>query len=142
MDPSAIFAPFFAMIALTFVVWLYMYSRRIPFLIRNKVDLDNVRPADIERSAPPELLNPSSNLKNLFEVPVIFYAVCLYLFVTGQVDETSVVSAWIFVGFRILHSVEHCTRNKALPRFGLYMVSTFALWFMVFREIFSYFLVT
>lgn len=139
MDPSAIFAPFFAMIALTFVVWAYMYSRRLPFLVRHKVDLDNVRPADIERLSPPELLNPSSNLKNLFEAPVIFYAACFYLYVTGQVDETYVTAAWIFVGFRILHSVEHCTRNKVVIRFGLYMLSMIALWFIVFRAGFSYF---
>ena len=139
MDLSAIFAPFFAMISLTFFVWLYMYSRRLPFLVRNKVDLDNVRPADIERLSPPELLNPSSNLKNLFEAPVIFYAVCLYLFVTGQVDEMYVATAWIFVGFRVLHSIEHCTRNKVVLRFSLYMLSTIALWFIVFRAGFSYF---
>jgi len=139
MDPSAIFAPFFAMIALTFLVWVYMYSRRLPFLVRNKVDLDKVRPADIERLSPPELLNPSSNLKNLFEAPVIFYAVCIYLFVTGQVDEAYVTFAWIFVGFRVLHSVEHCTRNKVVIRFSLYMLSTIALWFIVFRAGFSYF---
>ena len=127
------------MIMLTFLVWTYMYSRRLPFLIRNKVDLDNVRPADIERLSPPELLNPSSNLKNLFEAPVIFYAMCLYLFLSGQVDETYVTAAWIFVGFRVLHSIEHCTRNKVVLRFSLYMFSTLALWFIVFRAVLSYF---
>ena len=32
MDSSAIFAPFFVMMFLTFVVWVYMYARRIPFI--------------------------------------------------------------------------------------------------------------
>lgn len=139
MNQSAIFAPFFAMIVLTACVWVYMYSRRLPFLIRNKVDLDNIKPADIERSSPPELLNPSNNLKNLFEVPVIFYALCLYLSVTNQVDETYLTAAWVFVGFRVLHSIMHCTRNKVIVRFSLYMVSAIALWFIAMRAAFNFF---
>ena len=30
--------------------------------------------------------NPSDNLKNLFEMPVLFYALSLYLYATSQVD--------------------------------------------------------
>ncbi len=30
MDPSAIFQPFLATLLLTLVVWVYMYSRRLP----------------------------------------------------------------------------------------------------------------
>ena len=33
----SIFAPFFAMIGLTLVVWIYMYARRIPFIIRSQL---------------------------------------------------------------------------------------------------------
>jgi len=32
MQQSAIFTPFFCMLLLTFVVWVYMYYKRIPFL--------------------------------------------------------------------------------------------------------------
>ncbi|MGI9262053.1 MAG: MAPEG family protein [Woeseiaceae bacterium] len=138
MNQQAIFAPFFAMLTLTACVWVYMYSRRLPFLIRNKVDLDNIKPADIERSSPPELLNPSNNLKNLFEVPIIFYALCLYLFVTNQVDQIYMTAAWVFVAFRVLHSFVHCTGKKVIVRFGLYMVSAFALWFIAIRAAINY----
>ena len=33
MDQTRIFAPVFAMIFLTIVVWVYMYAQRIPFII-------------------------------------------------------------------------------------------------------------
>ena len=32
MSPSSIFGPFFAVLLLTLVVWIYMYIRRIHFL--------------------------------------------------------------------------------------------------------------
>ena len=74
--------------------------------------------------------NPSDNLKNLFEIPVIFYALALVLFVTGQVDAVYVGAAWVFVVFRALHSAVHCTINVIMVRFNLYLVSTLAVWFM------------
>ena len=34
----------------------------------------------------------------------VFYALCIYLFVSGNVDSVYVNSAWAFLGFRIVHS--------------------------------------
>jgi hypothetical protein len=136
MKQTAIFAPFFVMILLTIVVWFYMYSRRIPFLVRSKVNLDRLTAAELAQMSPPAVSNPSDNLKNLFEIPVIFYALALYLYVTNGVDATYLTAAWIFVIFRVLHSAVHCTINKVILRFRLYAVSALALWFMVFRAVY------
>jgi hypothetical protein len=73
------------------------------------------------------------NLKNLFELPTLFYGVVLYLFIVNKVDETYLSAAWIFAGFRVLHSAVHCTVNIVLLRFWLYCISALALWFMVVR---------
>ena len=136
MSQSAIFGPFLATIALTFVVWVYMYVRRIHFLTANAIDSrDLTSPRALEDLTPREVANPSDNLKNLFEIPVLFYALCLYLFVSGQVDGVHLAVAWIFVGFRVLHSAVHCTVNVVIVRFYLYALSTLALWFMAARAI-------
>jgi hypothetical protein len=115
---DAIFGPFFATVLLTFVVWVYMYVRRISFLAA---------------ISPPAVSNPSDNLKNLFEIPVLFYALALYLFVTNQVDTAYVVAGWVFVAFRVLHSAVHCTINIVMLRFYLYLFSTLAVWFIAGR---------
>ena len=134
MPQTAIFGPFFATILLTFVVWVYMYVKRIRFLTSNQVDpKDMAKPGALAAISPPDVSNPSDNLKNLFEMPVIFYALALYLFVTNQVDATYVVAAWIFVLFRVLHSAMHCTVNIVMVRFYLYLFSTLAVWFMAGR---------
>ena len=133
MHQTAIFGPFFATMLLTFVVWVYMYARRIPFIQRSGFKPGELSPARLAELSPPEVSNPSDNLKNLFEIPVLFYALALYLYATQQVDAVYVTAAWIFVAFRVLHSAVHCTVNIVLLRFWLYAASTIAVWFMIFR---------
>ena len=133
MNQSAIFAPFMTVMLLTLIVWVYMYARRIPFLQKSKTNLNTLTPAELARISPAAVANPSDNLKNLFELPVLFYALVLYLQVTGKVDATYMVAAWIFAAFRILHSAVHCTVNIVMVRFWLYAISALALWFMVAR---------
>lgn len=137
---SAIFGPFFATIFLTLIVWIYMYARRIPFILASKMtDEEMKRPGALFEKMPPAVLNPSDNLKNLFEIPVIFYALVLYLHATGQVDSTYVIAAWIFVGLRALHSLVHCTFNLVILRFYLYLFSTCAVWFIATRAAIHHF---
>jgi hypothetical protein len=134
MAQDAIFGPFFAMMLLTLAVWVFMYLRRIRFI--NSLDLgpdDLAVPGRLAEISPPSVSNPSDNLKNLFEIPVLFYAVVLYLHATGGVDPVYVGAAWVFVGFRTLHSAVHCTFNKVMLRFWLYAISTMSLWFIVLR---------
>ena len=134
MPQQAIFGPFFATMILTLVVWVYMYVRRIRFITASKLSPQDLAvPGELARVSPPAVSNPSDNLKNLFEMPVLFYALALYLFVTNQVDAAYVYTGWIFVGFRALHSAVHCTFNRVILRFYLYLVSTVALWFMAIR---------
>ena len=140
MGGTEIFTPMIGMWILTIAVWVYMFSKRIPFI--NSLDLsdDDFRPAKFAEMQPPEVANPSDNLKNLFEVPLLFYAVALYLYVTQQVDTFHVVCAWIFLIFRVLHSVMHCTKNVVIVRFGFYAVASVACFVMIIRAALAQFL--
>jgi len=133
MNQTAIFFPFVGTMLLTLIVWVYMYARRIPFILHNNFAPDQLTPSEFARLSPPKVANPSDNLKNLLELPTIFYAVVLYLYATQQVDRFYVTAAWIFFGFRVLHSIVHCTFNYVPLRFWMYAVSALALWFMVLR---------
>lgn len=133
MSQSAIFAPFLAMMLLTLIVWIYMYSRRIPLIQSSKINPNSLTAAELARISPPAVSNPSDNLKNLFELPTLFYGLVLYLYVTHQVDEAYVVAAWTFAAFRVLHSAVHCTVNIVMLRFWLYCLSALALWIMIVR---------
>jgi hypothetical protein len=137
MNQTIIFQPFLATMLLTLVVWIYMYGRRLPFIFWSGLDPKKMTPLELARLSPPQVSTPSDNLKNLFELPTIFYAVVLYIFVTHQVDASYVGAAWGFFVFRALHSVVHCTFNFIPLRFLLYVISAGALWFMVLRAAMS-----
>ena len=133
MNQATIFQPFLATMILTLVVWIYMYGRRLPFIFSSGLDPKQMTPLELARLSPPQVSSPSDNLKNLFELPTVFYAVVLYIYVTHQVDAVFVGAAWGFFLFRVLHSAVHCTFNFIPLRFVLYVISAGALWFMVIR---------
>jgi hypothetical protein len=139
MTQDAIFSPFFAMVFITLVVWVYMYIRRISFITNRKLNPKELEPVAFAQISPPSVSNPSDNLKNLFEIPVIFYILILYLFVTKQVDVGYVNTAWVFVVFRALHSAVHCTFNLIILRFYLYLFATMAIWFIAIRAALNHF---
>ena len=136
MSQQAMFGPVLATMVLTFVVWVYMYVRRISFITRSRIGAGELAvPGALARLSPPAVANPADNFRNLFEIPVIFYVLALYLFITKQVDAVNVDAAWIFAAFRVMHSAVHCTINIVMLRFYLYLVSTLAVWFMVGRAV-------
>lgn len=129
MSQKAIFFPFFALMLLTIFVWVYMYYLRLSFILRKKIDPQALATTrEVLNVIPVKLNTPSENLINLFELPVLFYATCIYLYITQQVDTVFLVLAYGFLTFRIIHSVIHCTYNTVTHRFYSYLFSAFTLW--------------
>lgn len=129
-----ILMPFFGTMMLTMLVWLYMYSKRLGYIANHQVDMESLpSPEAIQAQLPSSVNNPSNNLKNLFELPVLFYPLCLYLYMTAQVDMAHLYSAYTFFIARCVHSIIQCTVNKVLIRFSAYLISAIALWTMVVR---------
>jgi hypothetical protein len=117
----------------------YMYVTRIRFITGGKISSKDLAvPGALARLSPPAVSNPSDNLKNLFETPVIFCALALYLFITKQVDTVYLDAAWVFVTFRVLHRAVHCTFNLVMLRFYLYLFATLAVWFIAIRAELAY----
>ena len=138
MSDARILEPMLAMMVLTLVVWVWLYARRIPAMYQAGKPAQAYTTADKATELLPDAVNfPSSNFKNLFELPVLFYATCLYLYVTGTVDALHVYTAWVFVAFRVAHSLVHCTINIVKLRFGVYAIASVALWFMIARVLLS-----
>jgi hypothetical protein len=129
-----------AMIVLTAVVWFVLYARRLPAMRKVGVDAQEYTTPDRGAALLPESVSyPAHNFRNLFELPVLFYALCLYLFVTGTAATADLVAAWLFVGFRALHSLIHSTVNIVIARFLAYLAATLALWFMLVRAVLTAF---
>jgi hypothetical protein len=122
------------MMALTFVVWVAMYVRHIAYIKINRVHPQRLATPDkVVEIIPEKVQYPAYNLRNLLELPILFYALCLYLYVTGSVDQLFVAAAWVYVGLRGVHSAIQCTTNNVMRRFSFYMASSLVLWFMILR---------
>jgi hypothetical protein len=129
-----IFLPFLGMMVLTMVVWVYMYVTRLRHIARARIHPQELTTSYRAAKHFPEHIGyPADNFRNLFETPVLFYALCIYLYVTATVDSLYVALAWGFVALRAVHSAIHCTINRVHGRFIAYMLSAIVLWIMLLR---------
>jgi len=136
MSNEQILLPMLGMMVLTAVVWFVLYARRIPAMRRaGKPTQAYTTPDKGAAFLPEEVSYPANNLRNLFELPVLFYALCLYLYVTASAGSADVIAAWLFLVFRIVHSAIHCTVNIVILRFAAYSAAALALWFMLGRAV-------
>jgi len=133
MSFNSILLPLLAMVFLTFVVWIYLYALRIPEIKRLGIDPDELQ----DRAESHKLLTvsgaASNNLKNLFEVPILFYLAVMIAMLLMIQDDLLVWLAWGFVILRVVHSVIHCSYNRVMHRFFAYLISCLFLMFMWIR---------
>lgn len=127
VGPHAILWPAFALAALTFVVWLRLYVVRIGEMRRL-----HIHPQSVAMSAQAGQrfvdTRASDNLRNLFELPVLFYAALAIAQATAAASGLLLALAWLFVGLRVLHSAIHCSYNRVMHRFLAYCAGALVLW--------------
>ncbi|GAA6152688.1 MAPEG family protein [Pseudoteredinibacter isoporae] len=137
VNEMTIFMPVLAMMLLTMLVWATLLYRRLSNAMSNGIAADRLNtPEKVKELLPEKAMAPAYNLANLFELPVLFYVLAVYLHLSNLVDAVFVYGAWGFFAFRLLHSVVHCSYNKVMHRFAAYLLSSALLWFMLLRAVF------
>jgi hypothetical protein len=129
MLDTRIFLPALAMAALTFVVWLRMYFSRIGEMKRERIHPQAVA---LSAQAAARLTDSraADNVRNLFELPVLFYLALVVAALTAQAGTAVLVLAWLFVALRVVHSAIHCSYNKVMHRFQAYLAGCIVLWLL------------
>lgn len=125
--------PLLVQVFLTFLVWFYLFARRIPEIMNKRIDVDRLKDRAESHRLLPDSAAASNNLQNLFELPVLFYlgvVVALVLLVT---DPLLVALAWGFVGLRVVHSLIHCSYNNVNHRFAVYLAGSLMLFLFWIR---------
>ncbi|MGC4024045.1 MAG: MAPEG family protein [Mesorhizobium sp.] len=128
MSPIAIFWPIIAHALLVFIVYGLLGVRRWKAVAGGEAKL---RQFKLRGDEPASTAPFSNNLLNQFEAPVLFYAACLSLFVTGGVTTLTVLLAWLFVISRYAHAYVHLTSNNVGIRFncfGFGLMVLFVMW--------------
>ncbi len=124
--------PVFAMVLIVIVVWLRMYFERFTQMTRERIHPQAVatRQGAIDRLKDSRA---ADNFQNLFELPVLFYALVAISIAVGINDAYLQALAWGFVALRFAHSGVHLSYNKVMHRFALYVLSSLMLWAMWVR---------
>jgi hypothetical protein len=87
---------------------------------REKAAMDN------EAWSKPVVLT-SKNLANQFQLPVIFYVLCLILASIDAVAMITLAVAWVFVAARYVHAYVHVSTNYVPARLRAFLLGALTL---------------
>ena len=120
---TAILWPTFVLVALVYVVWFVMYVRRIGLMKRQPPNADDFATSESSLRYFQPVDMPANNLRNLFEMPVLYFALVPLLLIVHMANHIQVTLAWAYVVLRIVHSLIHAASGPMMARFAAYALS-------------------
>jgi len=114
---------------LTGFVWLRMGSDRLGELRSRRIHPQQIATSK-QMGETMQNVQSADHFRNLFEVPVLFYALCGFLAITGLTTLFLLACAWGYVVLRAAHTYIHLTSNKVVRRFQVFVASTIVLYVM------------
>lgn len=131
MTGESIFWPMLVQAFLTFSVYGLVSMRRMGAIRAGAAKPSDYRIPTVE---PEPSATAARSLINQFELPVLFFAACVVLFVLGAANMPAILIAWAFALSRIAHAYVHVTSNRLRYRRPLFITGFFAalaLWVLV-----------
>ena len=128
MSVTAILAPVFAQVALTFTLLLWVGRSRVASLKAGEVRVKDIALA--QRAWPDRVTRIGNTYQNQFETPVLFYAVVALAMMTRKADLVFVAMAWLYVLTRVVHAYVYTTSNIVRHRFLVFLLGTLILMLM------------
>lgn len=129
--PSSLLAPGAVLALWTLIMLFWLGSARFGSIAKSGVDLKQVPPGgrgqDLEGLIPREANWKSHNYTHLLEQPTLFYAIILFLHLSGGTTELTRGLAWAYVAIRIVHSLWQSLVNRVPVRFALFGLSSLCL---------------
>lgn len=120
------------MLILSAGILIKMFVGRLNAVKSGEVDIKYFKTYN-QGTPPHKMLQADKNFSNLFEVPTLFYMVCLFTLATFKVDHLMLGLAWLYVFCRYVHSFVHVTSNKIIPRMMSYGMSWLVLLAMAIK---------
>ena len=117
--------PVFVLVALTFVLAIWMGYERNRALFSKNVRVKDV--ALTKENWPEQAKKVSNAYHNQYELPVLFYILVVFAMIARKADLIFVVLSWVFVISRYVHAYIHTTSNRVSRRFFVYLVGLVVL---------------
>ena len=128
---GSLLAPGAVLALWTLIMFGWVAATRFPALKKTGIDLSKAPPggrgADLEGILPPEVNWKSHNYTHLLEQPTLFYAVIVFLHLSGGNTDLTRGLAWAYVVLRIAHSLWQATVNRIPVRLALFALSSLCL---------------
>ena len=119
MSPTeATIWPMIAHVALIFCLYLLLSRRRVGAVKEGRASVSQFRE---NREEPSESLVVKNCIANQFELPVLFYAVSILLYLVDADNPVTVAGGWLFVALRYAHAYVHVTSNRLRYRRPLFI---------------------
>ena len=125
MQDNLIFAPVALQVALT--LWLYIALAIAKSKATQRGEVNEERRALHDDAWPDSVRKINNNIRNQFEVPVLFYVLIGALWSIGAVNIYVHMAAWVFVTSRVIHAVVHTGSNYVPLRRRVFMLGSFVL---------------
>lgn len=130
---DSILYPFLFQGAMGFAALFILAKRRIKALAEGKTDFSYFKTFTGD-GEPENVKAAQRSFFNQFEMPMLFYAVCLAAVVFEKQVPLMVGLAWAYVALRLIHMVIHLTYNKVIWRFRVFVLSNvplLAMWIVL-----------
>ncbi len=124
MDKTLIIWPMIVLALATLLLYLPMSRVRVG-LVKSGKTKASVFKTNV--GEPDESLQISNAIRNQYETPILFYAVCLSAYVTDHASIWMIVLAWAFMVIKLLHTAIHATTNRIRHRRPIFMVAYLVL---------------
>lgn len=128
---APILAPGAVLVLWTLLMLIWLGTARFKAAAKSGVDMGAApaggRGQDLEQILPPQANWKSHNYTHLLEQPTLFYAVIIFLHLSGGVTYMTQIFAWTYVAIRIIHSIWQATVNCIPIRFLLFALSSLCL---------------
>ena len=128
MNGDLIFYPVLVMALLTLGIYVHLIRVKIRAIKSGQVDKE--RRALHEDAWPDSVLQINNNIRNQFELPVLFYVMAAILWALDAVHGLAVAAASLFVLSRIAHALIHLGSNYVPNRRRTFTVGWWVLLFM------------
>lgn len=129
--PESLLAPGAVLALWTLIMLVWVAATRFSAMAKAGIDVKAAPPggrgADLEAVLPPMTNWKSHNYTHLLEQPTLFYAIIVFLHLSGGSTDLTRGLAWAYVVLRIVHSLWQATVNRIPVRFAIFGLSTFCL---------------
>lgn len=125
MNPNWLYLPLLLQVCLTLAIYSALILAKIKAVRANEVD--HTRRALHDDAWPEYVQKINNNIRNQFEVPVLFYVLVIALVELSAVGIIAIVAAWVFALSRLIHAWVHTGPNVVLLRRNIFIVGVLAI---------------